>query len=379
MLYLRRIFHPVGQGAFFTEQFYDADADKVLYNVVYDCGSLSEGIKDQIELEIRNSFDDKKEIDILFLSHFDNDHVNYVKYLEANGFLQGARVIIPMLAAEEWIGIDPYVSNYHYVLSLRGRQSIKVIQVGFDEGADNLQYDPISIDKIEGDEIKSGTPLMPDGSLLGGVIWCYTPFNVQFSTLIADFRQKLSVEGLDFDKLGDSTYVYKNRGTLKKIYQGLGSKPTAGTAINLNSLHVMSYPVNRDRCKWVFPWGCCLDWAVMRRCWYRGYEGSCLYTGDTSANDSNVWKRIEQMITLCLGAGSMLSLLQVPHHGSRNSYDNMLLDSPLFYDGFTNFDPYYRQHIFDDRLPMKFAIKERTLLLITRDYGSRYEEYWKLK
>lgn len=379
MVYLRRIFHPVGQGAFFTEQFYDSDTEKVLYNVVYDCGSLSKGIKDQIEREIRNSFDDKKEIDILFLSHFDDDHVNYVKYLDANGFLQGARVIIPMLAAEEWIGIDPYVSNYHYVLSLGGRHSIKVIRVSLDEEGDDFQYrnDPISIDRIEGDELKSGTPLMPDRNILG-VVWCYTPVNVQFSALIDKFKQKLSDEGLEYGKLGDSGYVIENRGKLKRIYQGLGKKPALGTDINLNSLLVLSYPVHRNRCEWVYRWGC-FDWAFLRRCWFRGYEGSCLYTGDTSANDSRVWNKISQMITQCLGTGSQLSLFQVPHHGSRNSYDKKLLDSPLFCAGFTNYDPYYRQLIFDDSLPMKFAIREKTLLLITRDCGSRYEEYWKVE
>ena len=32
----KRTFHPVGQGAFFTEQFYDDNQDTLLYNVVYD-------------------------------------------------------------------------------------------------------------------------------------------------------------------------------------------------------------------------------------------------------------------------------------------------------------------------------------------------------
>lgn len=378
MVYLRRTFHPVGQGAFYTEQFYDSDEDKVIYNVVYDCGSLSLGIKDQIEREIRNSFHDKKEIDVLFLSHFDDDHVNYVKYLKANDYLENTKVFIPMLAAEEWLGIFPYASNYQYLLSLRGQDGINVVEVSFEEDGDgerDLRNDPVSFDSIEGDVIKSGTPLMPDRGLLGA-IWCYTPFNVQFSALIDEFKQKLSDEGLEYDKLRNSGYVIENRGKLKTIYQGLGKKPTAGTAINLNSLLVLSYPLNSDKCEWVYPWGCCRDWGIVRRCWHRGYNGSCLYTGDTSANDPGVWNRIEQMINHYLGVDSKLSLLQVPHHGSENSYDNWLVASPRYCDGFTNFDPYYRQHIFDDRLPMKFAIMKKNLLLITRDYGSRFEEYW---
>ena len=35
MIYVKRTFHPIGQGAFFTEQFFDNSQDKLLYNVVY--------------------------------------------------------------------------------------------------------------------------------------------------------------------------------------------------------------------------------------------------------------------------------------------------------------------------------------------------------
>ena len=39
---------------------------------------MSKGIKTQMERSIRNVFHDKKEIDVLFLSHFDDDHINFV-------------------------------------------------------------------------------------------------------------------------------------------------------------------------------------------------------------------------------------------------------------------------------------------------------------
>lgn len=43
-----------------------------------------------------------------------------------------------------------------------------------------------------------------------------------------------------------------------------------------------------------------------------------------------------------------------------------------------NYDPYYRQHIFDENLPMKFAAVDKPLFLVTREYASQYEEYFKL-
>ena len=54
MIFLKRTFHPVGQGAFFTEQFFDNNKDMLLYNVVYDCGSKSKDISTQMERDIRN-------------------------------------------------------------------------------------------------------------------------------------------------------------------------------------------------------------------------------------------------------------------------------------------------------------------------------------
>lgn len=379
--YVKRTFHPVGQGAFFTEQFYNDDATTLLYNVVYDCGSRSKGIKTQMERSIRNVFHDKKEIDVLFLSHFDEDHINFVKTLKDNGHLSGTKIFIPMLAAEEWLGIEPYVSNYHYILSLndstQGRT--RVIRVKFDgEEVGELTHnnDPIIIEKIEGDTISSGSLLQPNLPV-HDVVWYYAPFNVQFNELIEEFREKLKNEGLEYEKLTDKDYVLGNISILKQIYGNFGKKPSVGTAINLNSLLVMSYPKDADKC-------CFVDSIRMSGYYWEhwmyhhnwSYPGSCLYTGDTSANETFVWQRIEKIIDHCLGRDYTLGLLQIPHHGSKNSYDNKLLESQRFFAGFTNYDPYYRQHIFDDNLAMKFAINHKPLILVTRDYCSKYEEYW---
>lgn len=380
--YVKRTFHPVGQGAFFTEQFYNDDATTLLYNVVYDCGSRSKGIKTQMERSIRNVFHDKKEIDVLFLSHFDDDHINFVKTLKDKGYLSGTRIIIPMLAAEEWLRITPYFFNYNYVLSLddisRGGTT-RVIRVKFDgEEVGELTHnnDPIIIEKIEGDTISSGSLLQPNLPV-HDVVWYYAPFNVQFNELIEEFREKLKNEGLDYGKLTDKDYVLGNISILKQIYENLGKRPSVGTVINLNSLLVMSYPKDAEKCCFVDSirmsgyywehWMCHHNWS---------YPGSCLYTGDTSANETFVWQRIEKIIDHCLGIDSTLGLLQIPHHGSKNSYDDKLLTSPRFFAGFTNYDPYYRQHIFDDNLAMKFAINHKPLILVTRDYCSKYEEYW---
>lgn len=382
MIYLKRTFHPVGQGAFFTEQFYDDAMENVLYNVVYDCGSLSRNIRTQFEIEIRNCFHDRKKIDALFLSHFDNDHVNYVKYLKEHGYLKGTRIFVPMVETEILLKIRPYITNYKYVISLNdsNQDGTKVIKIEFgnEEREDSAQtIDPQTIEDIDSDTIPNRTALIPKA--LNGIRWCYVPFNVRFNALISMFKRLLESNNLDYNMLQNPDYVAEHISELRRVYQNLGGKPVRGTVINLNSLLVMSYPMYQDKCEYLGHrrmFRCYYDCLV--RSWRDGYMGSCLYTGDTSANDPVVWQAIEQLIIQCLGNEESLMMLQVPHHGSNYSYDQNLVKSDKYIHGFTNYDPYYRQHVFDDNLPMKFAANDKLLVSVTREYSSRFEAYYQL-
>ena len=394
MIYVKRTFHPVGQGAFFTEQFYDETMDNALYNVVYDCGSKSQDIRTQMERDIRNCFHKRKKIDVLFLSHFDEDHVNKVKYLKTEGHLQGTRIFIPMIKEEEKLGIEPYKTNYDYILSLneQDEEGTKVIKVHFDEGnaevaTPEMKGEPIPFEDIKESEIESGTTMCPKGL---GIIWCYTLYNLRFNELVDKFKARLKAAKLKYEKLEDVDYVAKNISALKGVYQGLGEKPSGGTAINLNSMLVMSYPEKPEQCieygNHTTCWMYFYEWfrwnKGFTRYWLKAnglYPGSCLYTGDTSANEKTVWGRMEQIIDQCLKPDCRLTLLQVPHHGSKYSYDEKLVNSDKYYAGFTNYDPYYWQRIFDDDLVMKFNVKEKPLILVTREYGSQYEEYWRVE
>ena len=94
VMVFKRILHPVGQGAFFTEQFLD-ESGKVVYNVVYDCGSFTSQ-PNLLEYEIRNTFERNAHIDLLFISHFDEDHVNGLMTLQNQTKIdKDTKVIIP--------------------------------------------------------------------------------------------------------------------------------------------------------------------------------------------------------------------------------------------------------------------------------------------
>ena len=76
-----RRFLPVGQGAFYCEQFFLSSLNRKI-NVVYDCGSGNHGTPpEKLKNQIRTTFANDTIIDALFISHFDNDHINGINFL----------------------------------------------------------------------------------------------------------------------------------------------------------------------------------------------------------------------------------------------------------------------------------------------------------
>ncbi|WP_339890238.1 hypothetical protein [uncultured Flavobacterium sp.] len=69
-------FHPIGQGGFYTGllDFYGSNHSQ--FNFVYDCGTLSERSNLDYAIESYKNRLCNKTIDILFISHLDDDHVN---------------------------------------------------------------------------------------------------------------------------------------------------------------------------------------------------------------------------------------------------------------------------------------------------------------
>ena len=74
-----RMFHPVGHGAFFTEKFKYKDGK--VFNVVYDCGCKNKSEKIILKKEVDSFFKRGDSINVLFISHFDRDHVNGMEYI----------------------------------------------------------------------------------------------------------------------------------------------------------------------------------------------------------------------------------------------------------------------------------------------------------
>lgn len=102
-----RTLRPVGQGAFFTECF---DMGRYETIVVYDCGSTS---KEPLISEIKQFKNEHKSFldyapvpfNILFISHFDDDHVSGLKELLKKTLVDEA-FIDELVKEYSWLGID---------------------------------------------------------------------------------------------------------------------------------------------------------------------------------------------------------------------------------------------------------------------------------
>lgn len=77
---LHRTLHPSGHGAFFTERIQQPGKDDII--VVYDCGAKDVEERELLRKEVDEFFESNDKIDVLFISHFDSDHVNGIGSLK---------------------------------------------------------------------------------------------------------------------------------------------------------------------------------------------------------------------------------------------------------------------------------------------------------
>ena len=94
---IRRTFHPVGQGAFCTELLASENGNG--FRVVYDCGTKTSEKQVAPGAIIQDAFENDDPIDILFISHFDKDHVSMIGELCNRHVIK--RVVLPLLSAED--------------------------------------------------------------------------------------------------------------------------------------------------------------------------------------------------------------------------------------------------------------------------------------
>lgn len=325
---IQRFFHPVGQGAFYSERHLYPNI-----NTVYDCGTRY-GTRNQkgVAGVVRQSFRKDDIVHILFISHSDFDHISLIDTLK-NSVNKIERVVIPLLQEPEktflsniykFLG-EPHLANLVSNPSEFFGRETQIIRVhsGYEQEFEERR-DPIDVS--EGNEttqkIPSGTPLTMNG--LND--WVYIPFNYEYQSRREEFLEKLNVASIDIDRLEkDPNYILEKviRDKVKKVYKSISG------GINQNSMFLYSGPSSIKDSNRLYWRGRC--WHYDPYCWYfdhyvhrcNPHRVACLYTGDGDLNEvkvkviySNYW--------------DLIGTIQIPHHGSLSSFDASILDNRQF-------------------------------------------------
>lgn len=330
--FLERIFHPVGQGAFYSETHGTRDCYPA--TIVYDCGSLTS--KQNIKESIIRTFS-RERVEILFISHFHADHYNGMEYIKPK------YIVLPRLNEYEKIffgicsklGGGSFDVNYEDSLREMFPRAwfIYVQQVTDEEGEPGvLVLDPEGEAAIprEGETtrtIESGTRLR----MWWNPKWVYVPINPKLdAALIGNFKQRLEEAGIEYASLlapANASYFDMHREIIERVYREVG-RP------NEYSMAVYSGP-----------WSVCQEFSERYLRYKKGGHFSinhvesyseprhwpfcgCLYLGDmnlkeASDTQSQVLKKIYSLLPSHVY--ECLCTIQVPHHGSLENFNSALL------------------------------------------------------
>lgn len=366
MYYVKRTFHAVGQGAFFTEEFYDDNGLNCC--VMYDCGSnTAEQPQKSIDDFMRNHL----HVDVLFISHFDSDHINGINYLiETHAIDKKTYVVLPFKYPKLLIVFNQLIGDIIQSLISANANLIGISQITGDNVFGNSQGEPKTINDIS--EIIIGDKI----TLKGLDSWIYVPFMTHDSTngkALEEFENLISKSGLDVSKLNELEYVKQNLALIKNIYMEVRKLSSSRTSkINMNSLLVLSYPSEvkkvESRCIWD---------EYHRRVYYNfHYEfygiASCLYTGDTGFDDINVFDSI--MNSVHQFCEPPLGLLQIPHHGSIKNYHQgiAMRHDEKYLMAFTNYDP--RKKVFSNFVKHDLWFHEVPFITVTDDLFTTFTQ-----
>jgi hypothetical protein len=308
-----RVFAPVGQGAFYFERhdFFSGQN----FTMVYDCGAL---YVSSSKKEVVRSFLKDEIVDVLFISHFDYDHISLIPRL-----VEVARairlVVIPFLSKSEKEillsfykilgGRYAFVANFiENLTDIFGSDSV-IVEILPEEGEGEIDLDNL-----------------PKGRVTehGGLkffkkdYWLYIPYNLHSSRKAKILRNLLKRAGIDIERFTkDIDYVNSlisdtnYRRKIRSIYNKLEGN------INSNSLLVYSGPIMNSL---IFRTLLLLEeLSAVELCEpylrLNDRKSACLYTGDfdLNVNSFSLRQRFNKY-------WNIIGTIQVPHHGSKHNF-----------------------------------------------------------
>lgn len=366
-IFLKRVFHPVGQGAFYSEQIYSGNN---VFEMVFDCGNdrghnkkklkeYSPKLFDYFEHRIINNKDKVWKIDLLFISHFHADHISFL--ITYKGQYQVKNLIIPVLSEEQKSlllidvllkKIDIDFQAYYQLLTDTPKffgENCHIIKINTDESNTdedkNKNKDLVIVTnegKVEsrGELLKTFNPIFKlqyyDNKLIiyhpdpqshyYFPIWLYLPYDFIKYFCCSDYKRKISTffiktkltSELLMD-VKDITEILKHiEKKLKNIEKKLKNKNKNINIKPLNYLKAQYMKINRDLnkiCLGVFSGPIPFHlYSYLRNLNLKEYnkifkEQSCLYTGDIPFNATKEINCVEEVRKLIIESYASLSKL----------------------------------------------------------------------
>lgn len=374
-----RSFLPVGQGAFYLEQF-NIHGDRI--NVVYDCGS-STGIK-YVKREIKENLKRNETVHAIFISHFDNDHINGIPYLLK--YCNVKNIFLPIITERnKKIILLKYLSDsehhskedffYRFVFKPNELRELENIQLYYideynsdnDKRRDEFYYtnkDKNIINTRFSDGIEQIQQIIFNENkeiIQDERNWMYIPFNFRqegWDELIVKQLEYEFESNIDNIEINDIFLNSKKKKRLKKIFS------TVVGDFNSNSMTLFS-GIKSKSCQQVLPFGHWFHY-LNHRCLQPIWRlNGCLYTGDYNASKEEEWNAL---YTAYRKYWKYIGCIQIPHHGSKYSYNKIFTHLDTYYvvsAGYTN-----RYHHPNAEVVKDFLYNGLFLNVVTEQIGS---------
>jgi hypothetical protein len=315
---LMRTFHPVGQGAFYSERHYFGLQE---FTIVYDCGSMTL-TNQKLEKKIKSTFPKKYQIDILFISHFHADHINGIEALKQHCVIK--KVIMPLLDDDSrtLCRVSNLIENIYYNPQLIddpdgffGKETIVIkvrpTEINPNESRTELS-NPIDINTYNMPvEISSGTVLTPQNN----VDWIFIPYNYEHQIKLNQFKIALLNSRLTLNDIDTISNINIHKAAIVVAYNAIDGD------LNKNSMILFSGRErdNRFRIFQYSSFNFTRDYPNPR--FSEKSQSGCLYTGDIDLNEPSIIDDISCKLKAVL---SCIGTIQVPHHGSIHNFDSSI-------------------------------------------------------
>ncbi len=320
-----RVIFPIGHGGFAFENIGNT-------NVIFDCGSDTAPARVEMYIDSLKAHG-VTHIDYLFISHFDNDHVNALVYLKNH--LTIKNVFVPMIPKE-------YQILYNVVT--KGAYSAMM----------NIFQEDREIEIVEiSDQVQRFDKNLPTKPL-----WEWDITNMLSIADLANLAKEMTNEGIDIDSLDDVDYVADFR---KDINNAVIS--TFGPlGPNSKGLIVLSQKTQNAQVisNYLEQGSCCLHSVLSVA---NNDATDCLYVGDAILSTKKNIIYVQNFIRRNNVIIPML-LMQIPHHGSQHNILNTFNTDFLA-------EYYFVHDISDTRIQKKVTVYNalhcKNQLLMVRD------------